>query len=567
MTAYDPNLYSATNTNNMVVVNPSNPFIGQVSVPNQYNIEQTPQLQAFNAVVESVPQQVQACEQNAQMAAQQLLQAQHRTGAVGPLGMNGVTSNEYMLPHRTVAMNRPPSNQVFPPLGIPGNGRKQPVVRTAFKNALNHQYCPEMYMTPYDRTPNKVATGVLVNPYTQEVFQTFENGMPPPTKNNSLLPSQMHQTNPKLVSLQGNIDYNAPPPSKQEVAQNVPLINGGPNVWGDALYAPKLRDWFTQRSVMETWNNRNGILPNYGINKEMPAGFVGNVNMLRPMAYNPATMRNAYDLKDWTLGVTDANVASSMDTWNVVQPMINNLDPNRGQAQTFNDALGPVEASVQVPYDLEASIQDLRTTQKTLQEQPVPISNIQPDQVEGYIYNPPDLKATLKLEANAFPYVRVGTNPMMQDNSVYQMQENTELVGTKRQYYSDKVPVSNVMAEQFSAGVQGPQAYAEWTKVAKRGGSNSQQFRVVPNRVTDSLSNQGNFSPGCSQRDVYPDLLREAPQRLQMNDNTAFQTDFTANQQRMLPAQTTCMKKGNDLERDTSMYTMQPMALSMVGQM
>jgi hypothetical protein len=280
---------------------------------------------------------------------------------------------------------------------------------------------------------------------------------------------------------------------------------------------------------------------------------------------------------------------------------VNNLDPNRGLQGTFNSTVGAPEPLVSIPYDHTAAVEDLRTTLKTMQEQPVPLSNIQPDQVEGYIYNPPvDVKATQKLECDPFPFARLSSNPFTQDGSVYQMAQDTDLraslklqaavpihnvdtgnlphtefdltapsekTETKRQYYEQNTITGNIVGDQFSMGTQGPQAYAEWTKVAKRGGSDAQQFRVVPNRVTDSLSNQGNFSPGCSQRDVYPEMLREAPMRLQMSDNTAQQTDFTATMQRPLPAQTTCFKKGDQLERDTSMYTMQPMALSMVGQM
>ncbi len=584
-------------------------------IPNWYNIENTPQLQAQNAYVQNVPHMVRRCDFEANQAAQALLQAQNRTGAVGPLGMNGVTSNEFLNQRRTLNMNRPPSNQVFPPLGIPGNGAKQPVIKTALKNRANKEYCPEMYMTPYDRTQNKIATGVLTNPYTGEVFQTFEEGMPLPQKNDSLLPSQFKYTNPKLVQLQGGIDNNAPPPSKKEIAENIPLINGGPNVWGDALYQPQLRQWFDQRAVIEQFNNRNGILPNYGIHKERAAGFVGDVNMVRPVPYNPATNRNTIDLKGYTTGVTDANYAGSMDTWNVIQPTINNLDPNRGQANTFANAVGIVQGhdeqvGVNVVYDSEAAMADLKATQKTLQEQAVPLSNVQPDVVEGYIYNPPDLKATQKVEADTYPFVRVGLNPMIQDNSVYQMAENTELnatnktafqvpvpihnispdlphteidltasseqTETKRQYYSDKgwQAVSNVAGEGYSTGLErGPQAYAEWTRVAKRGGSNAQQFRVVPNRVTDSLSNQGNFSPGCNSRDIYPEQLNVNEKyggfvRPSYGDYNAYQqTDFAASLQRPLPASSHCFKKGDGLEQDTSRYTLQAMPLSLTGQM
>ncbi len=604
--------------NRMDMTAPGPPPPGSVNpqgnqIPNYYNINNTPQLQQFNQYVQNVPHQAQKCDYEANQAAQALLQAQNRSGAVGPLGMNAITSSEFLQPRRTLYMNRPPSNQVFPPLGIPGNGPKQPVIKTALKNRHNHDYCPEMYMTPYDRTQNKIATGVLTNSWTGETFQTFEEGLPLPTRNDSLLPSQLKQTNPKLVQLQGGIDLNAPQPSKKEIAENVPLINGGPNVWGDALYQPQLRQWFDQRAVIEQFNNRNGILPNYGIHKERPAGFVGDVNMLRPVPFNPATNRNSIDLKGYTTGVTDANYAGSMDTWNILKPTVNNLDPNRGQQQTFSNAVGIVQGhdeqvGVNVVYDSEAAMTDLRATQKTLQEQAVPITNVQPDQLEGYVFNPPDLKATMKVEAPTYPYVRVGLNSQIQEGSVYQMAENTELnatnktafqvpvpirnvapelphtktdlsasseqTETRRQYYSDKglQAVANVSGEQYAVGVErGPQAYAEWTRVAKRGASNAQTFRVVPNRVTDSLSNQGNFSFGCQERDTYPEQLNVNMNygsfvRPSYADNNAYQqTDFSASLQRPLPATSHCFKKGNGLEQDVSAYTMQAMPLSLVG--
>jgi hypothetical protein len=185
---------------------------------------------------------------------------------------------------------------------------------------------------------------------------------------------------------------------------------------------------------------------------------------------------------------------------------------------------------------------DLKSTNKALFQVPVPIHNVSPD----------------------LPHTEIDlTTPS----------EKTE---TRRQYYSNKglQAVANVSGEGYTTGVErGPQPYAEWTRVAKRGGANSQQFRVVPNRVTDSLSNEARFSPGCSERDIYPEqpnanMMYGSFVRPSYGDYNAYQqTDFASSLPRPLPATSHCFKKGDNLEQDTSRYTLQPMALSMVGSM
>jgi hypothetical protein len=47
-------------------------------------------------------------------------------------------------------------------------------------------YTDELFKTPIDNTENKISTGIMTNPWTGEMYETFENAMPPP---NTFLPT------------------------------------------------------------------------------------------------------------------------------------------------------------------------------------------------------------------------------------------------------------------------------------------------------------------------------------------------------------------------------------------
>lgn len=134
-------------------------------------------------------------------------------------------------------------------------------------------------------------TGVLVNTNTGQLSSTWEDDFNPPNTDRSLLPEQLGQVNPKLVALQGGIDYNRPPRSKTEIPLNMPGVDAGPNPWGDQLYAGRRRQREMEIASADIWRNRGG---NYSVEPIMdarPTGYVGFQNMVRIAPYNTPTQR------------------------------------------------------------------------------------------------------------------------------------------------------------------------------------------------------------------------------------------------------------------------------------
>src|SRR5205814_1827414 len=65
-------------------------------------------------------------------------------------------------------------------------------------------YSRSLYQTPYDQTQNLISTGTLVNTYSGEVSEVFENQLPPPNTNKgAMLRSTLDHVNPKLIALNG----------------------------------------------------------------------------------------------------------------------------------------------------------------------------------------------------------------------------------------------------------------------------------------------------------------------------------------------------------------------------
>lgn len=166
---------------------------------------------------------------------------------------------------------------------------------------LFSHYNAELYQTPLDRSENMVSTGIMVNPWTGKVYETFEKALPPPTTSKYAVDAdQLKRTNPMLIFMNGGIDPNRKPLSKQEICQDIPGADGGPNVWGSQLYTDQIGKRLKEYAESQIWNNRNGIYscePSFP--KERPAGYVGLVNMLRPVPWLPPTQRASMDLKGW----------------------------------------------------------------------------------------------------------------------------------------------------------------------------------------------------------------------------------------------------------------------------
>jgi len=141
----------------------------------------------------------------------------------------------------------------------------------------------------------KHLTGVFVNTNEGKIYETYEDDLPPPNTDKSLDPEQLQRSNPKLLALQGGIDFNRPPPQKREVQLNMPGANGGSNPWGDALYAEGRRNREREIAATSVWGNRNGNFSVEPIMDGRPNGYVGFQNMMRVAPYVPPTQRGRTD--------------------------------------------------------------------------------------------------------------------------------------------------------------------------------------------------------------------------------------------------------------------------------
>jgi transcription initiation factor IIE alpha subunit len=197
------------------------------------------------------------------------------------LGCNITSSGDDQYNHRFTALNRGFNEENGEILIGPAKG---------MEGKQYGQYSDELFKTPIDRTENKLSTGVMMNPYTGEMFETFENAMPPPNTDKSIPVDRFRQTNPKLMWAQGGIDKNAPLRHKKEICKKIPGVDHGPNIWGDQLYEDRRRERIKEIVNRDLWMNRNGDVPEpAGFAKEKPAGFTGLVPYYRSLPYLPPT--------------------------------------------------------------------------------------------------------------------------------------------------------------------------------------------------------------------------------------------------------------------------------------
>jgi hypothetical protein len=170
------------------------------------------------------------------------------------------------------------------------------------------------YEEPIFDSEQRISTGVLINTYTGQMYEMFENDVPPPdtsVKEHEYTEEQMTHTNPFLIWSGGGQDPNRDDPNKTEVLAYQPNADAGPNVWGDQLYADRRRSELQFRVARDMWQNQNGNLPIEPVQDRRPVGYVGYVNAGRFFPYMPATTRQFIDSKGYTLGAEPAAVQSA----------------------------------------------------------------------------------------------------------------------------------------------------------------------------------------------------------------------------------------------------------------
>lgn len=154
----------------------------------------------------------------------------------------------------------------------------------------------DLYNSEILQSEQRIFTGLMVNSNTGEIFETYEDDVPPPnTDKPRLLPEQMSFQNPKVTALSGGYDPSMPPRQKVEVLENDNDYgpDAGRNIWGPQLYATAIRDLSEQKDVIQQFNNRDGMVPVEPAWDRRAVGFVGHVSAYRGTPFMPPTQREA----------------------------------------------------------------------------------------------------------------------------------------------------------------------------------------------------------------------------------------------------------------------------------
>jgi len=188
------------------------------------------------------------------------------------------------LAHRFVRDNRYTAQKI----------KKNIYIRPRDQDTEVEPYTNSLYQTPYDTTKNTISTGKLVNTYSGETFETFENQLPAPdTNKGAMLKTQFEHLNPRLLHLTGGYNWHNPPPRKKEQCGSVfnPVsARGGPSPFGSNIYDPQVRKQIELYASRDIYNNKDGdqvVEPSmYG---DKPQGYFGLVPRNRIQPFMPAT--------------------------------------------------------------------------------------------------------------------------------------------------------------------------------------------------------------------------------------------------------------------------------------
>ncbi len=193
----------------------------------------------------------------------------------------------------------------------------------------------DLYNTETLNSEQRIFTGVMMNSNTGQLYETYEDDVPPPnTDKPRLLPEQMTIQNPKVTALSGGWDPSMPARHKVEVPEVLYGDDAGRNIWGPQLYATAIRDLAEQRDVRQQFNNRNGFVPVEPAWDKRAVGFVGYVSAYRGTPHMPPTQREARNGAD-TFNRTVTNIDSVID---VPAPVNMDLDMENTQSYTNREA-------------------------------------------------------------------------------------------------------------------------------------------------------------------------------------------------------------------------------------
>ena len=156
-------------------------------------------------------------------------------------------------------------------------------------------YDERTWRTPFEVAQDVVSTGVLINTYTNEVSETFENAIPAPDRSGGDPPREWKNASLRLQAAQG---YEPRRLQKKEIEEPLPAADSGP-IMANANFRQQQAVALegNERCARDGYFNCDELVPSEPMMTTNPMGFRGFQNMLRINPYLPVTQE--LDSKDW----------------------------------------------------------------------------------------------------------------------------------------------------------------------------------------------------------------------------------------------------------------------------
>lgn len=157
-------------------------------------------------------------------------------------------------------------------------------------------YEEKTWRTPFEVSQDVVSTGALINTYTGEVSEVYEDCIPPPDRTGGDPEREWKNASLRLQAAQG---YELRKLQKREIEDPLPPADSGPimtNASFRQMQAVTLEG--DERCARDKYFNRDELVPTEPQMTTNPMGYRGFQNMIRINPYLPVTQD--LDTKDWT---------------------------------------------------------------------------------------------------------------------------------------------------------------------------------------------------------------------------------------------------------------------------
>jgi hypothetical protein len=163
------------------------------------------------------------------------------------------------------------------------------------------EYDAEAFRTPFEVAQEVVCTGALINTYTGEVAQTYEDAMPEPNREGDDVERQRKSASLRLHRAQGGEPRKLRKREQHQLSPEHDAGVGHGNVSWQLHQDVALEA--QERKSRDLFFLRNDEAPSELEMTRNPYGFRGFQNMVRPMPHMPLTQE--LDTREWTANASE----------------------------------------------------------------------------------------------------------------------------------------------------------------------------------------------------------------------------------------------------------------------